>query len=122
MCCQVTYASNLSADICTASIWATDILRMDVHSIRGFAALGRDVVIFRSSVVSGAPVFSQRPTGLEPFHAVYTRGHVGVYAGEEMDNRTQKFLLLPLEMRVRDRKMQSVADSIVNIRNCVEIV
>ena len=109
VCCQVTYTSNLSADIRTTSVWATDVLWVDINTVCGFAALGWNVVIFRSSMVSGAPVFSQRPPSLEPFHAVYTRGHVGVYVGEEMDNRTHKFLLLPLKMRVRERKVISKA-------------
>ena len=121
MGCQVPYTSNLFADIRTASIWATDVLWMDVHTVCGFASLGRDVILLQSPVVSGAPVFSQRPTGLEPFHAVYTRGHVGVYAGEEMDNKTQKFLLLPLEMRVSERKMRSRAVSTVYITKRVEM-
>ena len=96
MCCQVTYTSNLSADIRTTSVWAADVLWVNVDTVCGFAALGLNVVILGSPMVSGMPVFCQWPTGLEPFHAVYTGGHFGAHTGEEMDNKTQKFLLLPL--------------------------
>ena len=107
MGCEVPYTSNLSADIRTASEWAADVLWMDVNPVRCLAALGRDVVVFGSPAVSSAPMFCQRATGLEPFHTINTGGHFGAHTGEEMDDTTQKFLLLPLKVRVCDRKVNS---------------